>query len=67
MFGAGKPDSALGYASVKIGSLRVRLDVVSQDVPGLIGMDILESKSKQTGKNFCKLNIQDRQLKIDGL
>ena len=37
LFGAGKPDPALGYATLNIGSLRVRLDVVSQDVPGLMG------------------------------
>ena len=29
--------------------------------------EILDSRSKQTGIFFCKLNIQDRQLTIDGL
>ena len=65
MFGVGKPDSALSYTMVNIGSLGVRLDVVSQDVPGLIEMAILKSRHKQTGKKNCKLNIQDRQL-MDG-
>ena len=31
MFGAGKPDPAISYASAKIGSLGVRLDVVPLD------------------------------------
>ena len=65
LFGAGKPYSALGYALENIGSLGVRLDVVSQNVPGLIGMDILDCK--QTGKQNCKINIYDRQLIIDRL
>ena len=30
LFGAGKPDPALSYATVKIGSLGVRIDLVSE-------------------------------------
>ena len=36
MFGAGK----LGYALAKIGTLRVRLDVLTLNFLGLIGMNI---------------------------
>ena len=37
MFGAVKPDPAIGYASANIGSLGVRLEIVTQDVSGLKG------------------------------
>ena len=50
MVRAGIPNPTLGQTLANIGSLRVRLDIVSQDAPGLIGMDILDSWSKETGK-----------------
>ena len=37
LFGAGKSDPSLGYETLNICSLSVRLDVVSQDVPVLMG------------------------------
>ena len=40
------------------------MDLVSRDVPGLIGMDILDSKDH--GISIFKLDISDRQLTVDG-
>ena len=39
------------------------IDVVSRDIPGLIGMDILTSKYRN--RNIFHLNVGDRQLTVD--
>ena len=42
------------------------MDVVSRDMSGLIGMDILDSKDH--GRSiFKKLDISNRKLTVDGL
>ena len=61
LFGAGKPDPALSYATVKIGSLGVRIDLVSER------WTYLTVEVSKLEKNFFILNIQERQLTIDGL
>ena len=39
------------------------IDIVSRDIPGLIGMDILTSKYRN--RNIFHLNLGDRQLTVD--
>ena len=46
------------------GNHEFSMDVVSRDVPGLIGMDILDSKDR--GISIFKLYISNRQLMVDG-
>ena len=41
------------------------MDVVSRDMSGLIGMDILDSKDH--GRSIFKLDISNRKLTVDGL
>jgi len=41
------------------------IDVVSRDVPGLIGMDILDSKDQ--GRSIFHLDISERQLRVDSV
>ena len=41
------------------------IDVVSRDVPGLIGMDILDNKDQD--RSIFHLDISERQLTVDGV
>ena len=44
IFGDGKPSPSLGKAKIEFLDHEFNIDVVSRDVPDLIGMDILGSK-----------------------
>ena len=46
IFGDGKPSPSIGNTKIVFGNHEFYMDVVSRDVPGLIGMDILDRKTK---------------------
>ena len=63
IFGDGPSTPSLGRAKVNILGHVFSIDIVSHDIPGLIGMDILTSK--YNNKSIFRLNLGDRQLIID--
>ena len=58
IFGDGPSTQSLGRAKINIRGYGFGIDIVSCDVPGLIGMDILTSK-------YRSKKLGDRQLTID--
>ena len=65
IFGDGKPSPSIGNTKIVFGNHEFYMDVVSRDVPGLIGMDILDSKDQ--GRSIFQLDISERQLlTVDG-
>ena len=48
IFGDGKPSASIGRAKIEFLDHEFNIDVVSRDVPGLIGIDILDSKNTKT-------------------
>ena len=64
IFGDVKPSPSIGKTNIVFGNHEFSMDVVSRDVLGLIGMDILDSKDH--GRRILKLDVSDRQLTVDG-
>ena len=50
---------------IVFGNHEFLMDVVSREVPGLIGMDILDSRDH--GRSIFQLDISNIQLTVDGL
>ena len=63
IFGDGPSSPSIGRAKVNILDHVFSIDIVSCDIPGLIGMDILTSKYRD--RNIFHLNLAERQLTID--
>ena len=64
-FGDGKPSPSIGRTKIEFLNHEFNIDVVSRDVPGLIGMDILDSKDQD--RSIFHLDISERQLTVDGV
>ena len=52
IFGDGKPSPSLGRVKIEFLDHVFNIDIVSHDVPGLIGMDILDSKYRDVSIIF---------------
>ena len=63
IFGNGPSSPSIGQAKINILDHVFSIDIVSRDIPGLIGMDILTSKYRN--RNIFHLNLVDRQLTVD--
>ena len=64
VFGDVKPSPSVGRTKIVFLNHEFNIDIVSRDVPGLIGMDI--SDSKDQGRSIFHLDISERQLTVDG-
>ena len=49
---------------IVFGNHEFSMDIVSRDIPGLIGMDILDSEDH--GRSIFKLDVSNKQLTVDG-
>jgi hypothetical protein len=63
IFGDGPSSSSIGRAKFEVLDHVFNIDIVSPNIPGLIGMDILTSK--YIDRNIFFLNLVDRQLTVD--
>ena len=63
IFGDGPSSPSISRAKINIPDHIFSNDIVSCDIPGLIGMDILTSKYRN--RNIFHLNLGDRQLTVD--
>ena len=63
IFGDGPSTPSLGKAKINILGHIFNIDIVSRDIPGLIGMDILSSQYRN--RSIFRLSLGDRQLMID--
>ena len=57
IFGDGKPNPSISKTKIVSGHHEFSMDVVSRDVPGLIGMDILDIKDQ--GRSIFKLDFSN--------
>ena len=57
IFGDGPSSPSIGQAKIDIQDHIFNIDIVSHDIPGLIGMDILSSKCRNG--NIFRLNLGD--------
>ena len=55
---------SIGKTKIVFGNHKFFMNVLLQDVPGLIGMDILDCKDQ--GRSIFQLDISERQLTVDG-
>ena len=63
IFGDSPPSPSIGRAKIEILDHVFNIDIVSHNIPGLIGMDILTSKYRD--RNIFHLNLADKQLTVD--
>ena len=63
IFGDGPSTSSLGVAKINILGHVFNIDIVSRDIPDLIGMDILSSQYRN--RPIFRLSLGGRQLMID--
>ena len=63
VFGDGPPTPSIGIAKISIRGYVFDIDIVSCDIPGLIGMDILSRHYKNRG--IFRLSLGGRKLMID--
>ena len=64
IFVDGKPSPSIGRTKKVFVNHEFNMEIVSRDVPRLIGMDILDSKDQ--GRSIFNLDISERQLTVDG-
>ena len=65
IFGDGKPSPSLGRAKIEFLDHVFNIDIVSRDVPSLIGMGILDSKYRD--RSIFHLDLSERQLTVDNV
>jgi hypothetical protein len=63
IFRNGSSSPSIGRAKINILDHIFSIDIVSHDIPGIIGMDILTSKYRN--RIIFHLNLGDRQLTVD--
>ena len=63
VFGDGPPNPSIGIAKISIRGYVFDIDIVSCDIPGLIGIDILSRHYKNRG--IFRLSLGGRKLMID--
>ena len=63
VFGDGPSTPSIGIAKISIRGYVFDIDIVSRDIPGLIGMDILSSHYKN--RVIFRLSLGGQQLMID--
>ena len=63
IIGDGPSTPSFGRAKINILGHVFSIDIVSRDIPGLIGMDILTSKYRN--KSIFRLHLGNRQLTIE--
>ena len=65
IFGDGKPSPSIVRTKIEFLVHEFNIDIVSWDVPRLIGMDILDSKDQE--RSIFHLDISERQLTVEGV
>ena len=64
VFGDGKPSPSIGRTKIEFLVHEFNIDVVSQDVPRFIGMDILESKDQDRSIFHLDIYIEKRNIEV---
>ena len=65
ILGVGKPSPSLGRAKIEFLNHVININIVSPEVPGLIGMDIIDSKYRD--RSTFHLDLSERNLTVDNV